>query len=132
VLATQLMRRQGYCLGFVVMPDHVHALVRFDKPEQTSPFMQQWKRLTSYQLKRNLQASAASYFKEAYFNDPVWRHRYYCFVVADEKVARQKLKYMHQNPVRAGLVDRPEEWAYSSARHYLCGQEVGVKIEWPG
>jgi hypothetical protein len=32
---------------------------------------------------------------------------------------RQKLDYIHYNPVRAGLVDHPEDWRYSSARNYL-------------
>jgi len=36
-----------------------------------------------------------------------------------EDVLRQKLEYIHYNPVRIGLVDRPEDWRYSSARNYL-------------
>jgi len=41
---------------------------------------------------------------------------------------RQKLKYIHYNPVRIGLVDRPEDWRYSSARNYL-GQGGMLEID---
>ena len=41
-----------------------------------------------------------------------------------------KLKYMHENPVRAGLVVQPCDWAFSSARHYEQGRSVGVPIRW--
>jgi hypothetical protein len=36
----------------------------------------------------------------------------------------QKLEYVHYNPVKIGLVDRPEEWRYSSARNYYGGDRV--------
>jgi hypothetical protein len=41
---------------------------------------------------------------------------------------RQKLEYIHYNPVRIGLVDRPEDWRYSSARNYL-GQDGVLEID---
>ena len=47
-------------------------------------------------------------------------------------VTVQKLRYMHQNPVRAGLVARPEDWLYSSAGNYL--HEKGLlemPLLWP-
>jgi putative transposase len=40
-----------------------------------------------------------------------------------------KLKYMHWDPVRRGLVDKPEDWPWSSFRHYATGQEGTVEIE---
>jgi putative transposase len=41
----------------------------------------------------------------------------------------EKLDYMHRNPVQRELVPRPEDWAWSSARHYATGEECGVEIE---
>ena len=43
VLNTQLRRQDGRCAGFVVMPDHVHAIVWFPSPDQIRPFMTQGK-----------------------------------------------------------------------------------------
>jgi hypothetical protein len=41
----------------------------------------------------------------------------------------EKLRYIHRNPVRAGLVARPEDWPWSSLRHYATGEESAVEIE---
>ena len=41
----------------------------------------------------------------------------------------EKLRYMHRNPVTRGLVEHPEDWAWSSFRHYLTGVEGVVEIE---
>ena len=41
----------------------------------------------------------------------------------------EKLRYIHRNPVVRGLVERPEDWQWSSFRHYLSGADGAVKIE---
>jgi putative transposase len=41
----------------------------------------------------------------------------------------EKLDYIHLNPVRRGLVAVPEDWTWSTARHYATGEECGVQIE---
>jgi putative transposase len=43
----------------------------------------------------------------------------------------EKLKYIHRNPVKRGLVERPEDWAWSSFRHYVTGESGVVEIESP-
>ena len=43
----------------------------------------------------------------------------------------EKLGYMHRNPVTRGLVEKPEDWKWSSCRHYLTGVEEVVEIESP-
>ena len=46
----------------------------------------------------------------------------------------EKLRYIHRNPVKRGLVEKPEDWAWSSFRHYVTGEEGVVEIEskWTG
>jgi putative transposase len=41
----------------------------------------------------------------------------------------EKLRYIHRNPVQRGLVDRPEDWKWSSFRHYVSGETGSVEIE---
>ncbi len=43
----------------------------------------------------------------------------------------EKLRYLHRNPVKRGLVKEPEDWAWSSFRHYLTGTESVVEVESP-
>ena len=57
--------------------------------------------------------------------------RYYDFNVWTAKKRIEKLKYIHRNPVKRGLVERPEDWAWSSFRHYLTGESGTVEIESP-
>ncbi|MEX0937024.1 MAG: transposase [Pirellulales bacterium] len=47
VLSQELQRTKGKCIGFVVMPDHVHALIWFSRPGCLSRFMHEWKRYSS-------------------------------------------------------------------------------------
>jgi hypothetical protein len=52
-----------------------------------------------------------------------WQARYYDFNVWAAKKRIEKLRYMHRNPVKRGLVEKPEDWAWSSFVHYATGVE---------
>jgi hypothetical protein len=57
-----------------------------------------------------------------------WMRRYYDFNVYSEPKIAEKVHYMHQNPVERGLVERPEQWEWSSFRAYSCGESGIVKV----
>jgi putative transposase len=88
------------------MPDDVHAMVWFDGVGALSPFMKSWKQTTSLRLKRVLRGVAPNYADKSAQNDPFWQPKYYPFNLYSATKAREKLDYMHFNPVRAGLVYR--------------------------
>jgi putative transposase len=58
-----------------------------------------------------------------------WQKRYYDFNIRDYPQFVEKLRYIHRNPVKAGLCERPEDWEWSSFRHYATGGEGRVEIE---
>jgi REP element-mobilizing transposase RayT len=60
-----------------------------------------------------------------------WQHRFYDFNVFSEKKRVEKLRYMHRNPVKRGLVTRPEEWRWSSYRAYAFGERGLVAVNLP-
>ena len=60
---------------------------------------------------------------------PFWQARYYDFNVHNEDKRVEKLRYMHRNPQKRGLVAKPEEWKWSSFLHYATGFEGAVEIE---
>ena len=130
-LGTRLTKHDAKCIGFVVMPDHVHAMIWFDRPNQLSMFMNKWKDQSSAQVKRMFQRTFPSYWSKVGGDDAVWQARYYPFHVYSEKKLREKLDYMHMNPVTRGLVERACNWPWSSARSYLEGKSVGVPISMP-
>ena len=55
--------------------------------------------------------------------------RFYDFVVLSEKKKLEKLRYIHRNPVRRGLVLAPEQWKWSSYLHYATGEPGLVFID---
>ena len=130
VLNTCLSKQSARCVGFVLMPDHVHAVVWFPECGQLSLFMKQWKQQSSVRAKRALRESCPAYAGEINPADPFWQRKYYDFNLYSDKKLREKVEYMHLNPVRAGLVDDPCQWPWSSARYYEQGQSVGVPVEW--
>ena len=132
VLNAQLASRKAWCVGFVVVPDHIHAIVWFPIPGQLSVFMQQWKRLISHNIGLLVQSKFVHYADKVGPDDPFWQARYYSFNLYSEEKVRDKLTSMHENPVRAGLVAEPCDWAFSSARYDEQGRSVGVPIRWIG
>ena len=130
VLADELRKREGLCTGFVVMPDHVHAILWFPETGCLSPMIRVWKSRSSRQLKQFVRVHLHDYWQTIDPKEPFWQARYYSFNVYSEDKAREKLEYMHLNPVRAGLVKRACDWRWSSARYYEDGSSVGVPIAW--
>jgi len=59
---------------------------------------------------------------------PIWQPRFYDFNVWTEHKRIEKLRYMHRNPVKRGLVEAPEQWRWSSYRGYAFGDTGLVRI----
>lgn len=121
----------GLCFGFVMMPEHVHALVRFPETGQLSLFKQEWKRRSSISLFDYFEKAGNPIIGHLIREDGthrVWNPKQYDFNVFTHEKAWEKLQYMHDNPVKQGLATTPEEWAFSSARWYSNRRSVGVAL----
>ncbi|MGO9335896.1 MAG: REP-associated tyrosine transposase [Terracidiphilus sp.] len=99
--------------GYVVMPEHIHLLVSEPNKTLLSKAIQALKLSVSVQSRER----------------PFWQARYYDFNVHNEEKRVEKLRYMHRNPVKRGLVEKPEDWPWSSFRHYATGVDGSVEIE---
>ncbi|MGH9606442.1 MAG: REP-associated tyrosine transposase [Terracidiphilus sp.] len=99
--------------GYVAMPEHVHLLVSEPREGDLSSAV------------RSLKLSVSLRSVER----PFWQARYYDFNVRSEDKFTEKLRYIHRNPVARGLVTRPEDWPWSSYRHYATGLRGEVEIE---
>ena len=106
-------RYRFFVLGYVVMPEHVHLLVNEPKLGVVSRAVQA------------IKLSVSTRRKERRF----WQSRYYDFNVFTTEKRVEKLRYLHRNPVTRGLVEKPEDWPWSSYRHYATGVEGTVEIE---
>ena len=104
--------RKRYVLviaGYVLMPEHVHLLVG----EPVNAILPIALQVLKQQTSRRLNRSA---------NPQFWQRRYYDFNIHTEDKRVEKLRYMHRNPVVRGLCGKPEDWPWSSFRHYATNQ----------
>ena len=109
--------RYGFVVtGYVLMPEHVHLLVSEPPTGSLSIALQVLKQQTSRKLKK----PGAVQF---------WQRRYYDFNVWTKEKIVEKLNYIHRNPVERGLAAKPEDWPWSSFRHYATGEKGRVEIE---
>ena len=148
----EAMRRQFQMriYGYVVMPEHVHLLV--SEPEQGTlaeamhylklSFSKRAKSLTGAQVSvqtKDANPSAGSgqalgHPQQNFEYEPFWQKRYYDRNVRSVREFGIKLRYLHRNPVKRGLVRDPGDWKWSSFRHYAF-REMGVveiESEWTG
>ena len=129
-LSVLLRRHDATCCGFVVMPEHVHAVVWFPLPKQLTPFIHGWKRESSRTLKQWFRTHRPHYFAASQMARRFWQPKYYPFEIYSQEKLHEKVNYMHKNPVDRGLVERAVDYPWSSARYWLEGRSVGVPLGW--
>lgn len=125
--------------GFVLMPNHYHLLVQLDNSKgQLSKFQQDLRKFTAKKILEKLYGEnrfrEIKILEDAARDLPkqrhkVWMDRFDDEVIKSEKWFFQKLNYIHNNPVKKGLVEAPEDWLYSSARNYSKGDHSIIKID---
>ena len=98
------------------MPEHVHLLLSEPEIGTPSTVMQVLKQGSARALlpKRKMgDPRQSKLFGETPVRAAFWQTRFYDFNVRTEKKRGEKLKDMHQNPVKRGLVSTPEDWRWS-------------------
>jgi len=132
---SKIRNEMGFQLvGYVVMPEHVHLLIGEPKQGTPSIVLQKLKlRVARKMRKRKRSGSAAQLrlpFAEAGESlRAFWQARFYDFNVYTRGKMKEKLNYMHANPVVRGLVEHPKDWRWSSWGFYWGGEEGLVRID---
>ena len=135
VILEQTRRRYRFVVvGYVVMPEHMHVLITEPEVGSPSTVMQVLKQRSARSLlprRRRRDRRQRELFGEE-GQRAFWQARFYDFNVWTAKKRVEKLRYMHRNPVKRGLVESPEQWRWSSYRHYLLGEAglVQVNVGW--
>jgi putative transposase len=115
-------------MAFVLMPSHFHAIFHFEKIEQLSKFMQCFKSISSRRIKE-LITETGHYNLGNSGKFQLWKPRFDDFYIRNLKQFEIKLNYIHDNPVRAGLVEKAIDYKFSSARAWQTGEEGLISIE---
>ena len=138
----ELREQLGFLLiGWVLMPEHFHLLLRPEPAESTTQIIHQLKQRTAFSILTALREShqyrwcrqilgrlrlPATVHSKAQYR--VWQRRFYPFNVFSEEKRLEKLNYMHGNPVKRGLVSSPEQWPWSSFRFYYLNDPSVLKM----
>ncbi len=127
-------RHKFRIVGYVVMPEHVHLLLTEPAKGNPSKVLQVLKQTVSRALRRKPRRSAPGQLSLAFPEAGVhamafWQRRFYDFNVWSAKKVKEKLEYMHANPVKRKLVTHPREWPWSSWSYYAEGEKGLLPID---
>src|ERR1700733_3402884 len=135
VLERMQKRYQFVVVGYVVMPEHFYLLISepfISESQERTPgtVMQALKlgfaRRVLAQNRAHRKSAQATLFEHT--PQHVWQARFYDFNVSTSRKRVEKLRYMHRDPVKRGLVESAELWRWSSYRAYALGQAGVVRV----
>lgn len=124
-------------VGYVFMPDHIHLLLWPEQATQMTAFMRDFKEFTAKRVARQAEAESRTddiaAFRFAGESTgravyKVWQDAYWEMNIFTERFLRQKLNYLHRNPVRAELVEDAKDYPYSSFRNYEFGDDSLIEV----
>ena len=115
VLEQTRARHRARVYAYVLMPEHVHLLVNEPPGILLAQFLKTVKQITSRRLRG--------------VREKFWQDRYFDSNINGEKARSEVIRYIHQNPVKRGLVNSPEQYKWSSYSHYATGLRGVVEIE---
>jgi putative transposase len=121
--------------GYVVLENHLHFVAQAPRLERCVASFKSYTARQIVDLLRERQAerllTRLRFSRRAHKSDreyQFWHEGVHAELVFSEAMMRQKLDYIHANPVKRGYVDRAEQWRYSSARNY-AGEEGLIEID---
>jgi putative transposase len=135
----QKFRHPFKVLGYVIMPSHFHWIINIDpKSDSISNIMRDVKKFTAWHvismaevygrkdLLRIFKRNAPSYTDQ---KKKMWMKRFDDEIIRNYEMSLTKLEYIHNNPVKKGLVTRAEDYRYSSARNYTFGDHSILEVD---
>lgn len=128
-------------IGYVIMPDHIHLLIWPKDAKIVTDFMRDLKRFTSGRITRQAKVEGKKEWIECFEQAgikteraeyKVWQDSFWEQTIYTEEFLKQKLNYIHLNPVRAGITETVQNYPYSSYRNYYLDdhQLIDIDKEW--
>lgn len=102
--------------SWVVMPNHVHVIVRPEGEHLLNEIVKVWKGYTAREANKLLSRTGESF----------WDREYYDHVIRTDNEKARFTAYIHNNPVKAGLSATPEAWPWSSANPRWRNADIPV------
>lgn len=112
VYASVIAEHPVRCDAMVVLPDHIHAV--WTLPEDDADFSIRWKKIKGVFSRHCKAKGRITPSKLRRGEKGIWQRRFWEHSIRDNADYRMHLDYCHFNPVKHGLVERPEDWPYST------------------
>ena len=121
-------------IGYVVMPEHVHLLISEPREGTPSTVLQMLKQRVSRKMRKKKSPTPKGQLRIQFPKfvselSHFWQPRFYDFNVYSAKKQKEKLDYMHANPVNRSLVKHPKDWPWSSWSFYFTAEPGLVPID---
>ena len=101
--------------AIVILPDHIHMIISLNNAKDYPKIISSMKRYFSKNCNPQLYEDISqSHHREKMGYLPVWQKRFYEHTIKNEKDYRTKLQYIHNNPVKHGLVNNIHDWKHCS------------------
>ena len=120
-----LMKESLKVYAYVILENHLHLVVQSDDLSRDIARFKSYtsKQLLAYLSDNNVRQilEQLAFYKKAHKNDRAyqfWQEGVHPEWIQNDEMMRQKIEYIHQNPVKRGYVDEEKNWRYSSARNY--------------
>lgn len=115
---------KAHIMAYVLMVNHIHFIVYFVEENKLTGYMRDFKKYTAVKIRdyfeqREPEKLAAIEYQHREQHFKVWEDRYDDLCLYSREVCETKIEYIHNNPVKAGLVNDPVDYKYSSAAFYL-------------
>ncbi|MGR3176488.1 MAG: REP-associated tyrosine transposase [Candidatus Anammoxibacter sp.] len=122
--------------AYVVLENHMHMVCA---SESLSNVMRRFKSFTARNIIDSLKAhnnirliDRLEFLKKRHKSDQdyqLWQEGYHPQLIQTEDMMKQKIEYIHNNPVKRGYVDKAEYWLFSSARNYIGSDDFVLEVE---
>ena len=131
-------RYQLVVVAYVVMPEHFHLLISEPGRGNPSIVIQALKlgvarRVIAAEKRCERRYEGQNLLRQEAPCSRMWEARFYDYNVWTQPKRVEKIRYIHRNPVRRGLVENPEQWRWSSFRAYAYEESGPVRVnDWSG
>jgi len=120
-------------VAYVFMQNHIHLIVYFEHENKLSEYMRDFKKYTASVIRRMLQSQGSNLIDEIIYEIrkqqfKIWMDRFDDLHITQKDTLETKIEYIYNNPVKKGIVERPEKYYWSSASFYFNDSNEPIPI----
>ena len=122
---------------FVILTNHLHLIAKAAEGKKLSQIISDFKKHTTREILKLLAKDNRHYIlnlinnsfaRKKDYEKQIWQRENYPEIITSEKFLLEKIKYIHNNPVKKNYVALPEYWFYSSARNRVLNDNGLIEL----